>query len=213
MNRLWSHFFGRGLVEPILNLHPDNAPVHPDVLDLLADEFKRSDYDLKHLVRCLTLSRADQRSSKRMPGNEQDDKFFSRMAVKPLDSYVLIDSLATALRRPPAAGQRRRDDAAVFDTRLPGGDPVKFTHSIPQVLKLMNTKDHAEMNPAVQTPTNGKPVDEAIAHLYLAVLARRPSPAETDEMLQYVNELGNPRQGLADVFWVLLNSAEFLVNH
>jgi hypothetical protein len=213
VNRLWSHFFGRGIVEPILNLHPDNEPVHPDVLNLLADEFKRSDYDLKYLVRCITLSHAYQRSCKTVPGNKQDDKYFSHMGVKPLDSYVLIDSLATALRRPHAVGQRRREDAAVFDTRLPGGDPVKYTHSIPQVLRLMNAKEHTDAGSAVQTATTGKPLEEAIAHLYLAVLARRPTATEAAEMARHVNELGNPRQGYADVFWVLLNSAEFLVNH
>jgi|GEM_PF-1121608 len=213
VNRLWSHFFGRGIVEPILNLHPDNEPAHPDVLDLLAEEFRRSDYDLKHLVRVITLTRAYERSSKPVPGNADDVTHFSRMQVKPLDSYVLLDSLATVLRRPLATGTRRRDEAAVFDTRLPGGDPVKYTHGLPQVLKLMNTKDHAEMNGTVQSVTSGRPPAEAIGQLYLAVLGRRPTTAETDEMVGYVNEVGDPRRGLADVFWVLLNSAEFLVNH
>jgi hypothetical protein len=213
VNRLWSHFFGRGIVEPILNLHPDNEPAHPDVLDLLAEEFRRSDYDLKHLVRVITLTRAYQRSSKPVPGNEKDVALFSRMQVKPLDSYVLLDSRATVLRRPLATGQRRRDEAALFDTRLPGGDPVKYTHGLPQVLKLMNTKDHAEMNGTVQSVTAGKPTPEAIAQLYLAVLGRRPTAIETEEMVGYVEQVGDPRRGLADVFWVLLNSAEFLVNH
>lgn len=213
VNRLWSHFFGRGIVEPILNLHPDNQPAHPDLLDLLADEFKRSDYDLKHLVRCITSSQAYQRSSKPVPGNREDNKYFSHMGVKPLDSYVLIDSLAVVLGRTPAEGKKRRENAELFDTRLPGGDPRHYTHSIPQVMLLMNTKDHVEKNKTVQTVTSGKSTDAAIEHLYLAVLARRPTPTETTEMVQYVNELGNPGQGFADVFWVLLNSAEFLVNH
>jgi hypothetical protein len=213
VNRLWAHFFGRGIVEPIVNLHPENEPSHPDLLDLLTEEFKRSDYDLKHLVRSITLSRAYQRSSKRIAGNEEDNKFFSHMAVKPLDSYVLIDSLCVSLRRPVATGTRRRDDAAVFDTRLPGGDPQKYTHSIPQVLKMMNAKEHADANNAMQTVTSGKSPPEAIEQLYLVVLSRRPTTAETEDMVRYVNESPNPRQGFADVFWVLLNSAEFLVNH
>ena len=69
------------------------------------------------------------------------------------------------------------------------------------------------MNPTVQNVTRGKPTDEAIAHLYLAVLARRPSAEESAEMVEYVKQLDNESQGYADVFWVLLNSAEFLVNH
>jgi chemotaxis protein histidine kinase CheA len=212
VNRLWAHFFGRGIVEPIDNLHPDNKPTHPELLDLLADEFKRSDYDVKHLVRCITLSRAYQRTSRPVAGNDDDKTLVSHMAVKPLDSYALVESLWTALSRAPMTGTRRRDAAAEFDTRLPGGDPTKYTHSIPQVLKLMNSKDHLS-NPTIQNVTRGKPVDEAIEHLYLAVLARRPSAEESAEMVEYVKQLESEAQGYAEVYWVLLNSAEFLVNH
>jgi chemotaxis protein histidine kinase CheA len=213
-NRLWAHFFGRGIVEPIDNLHPDNKPAHPEVLELLAEEFKNSDYDLQYLIRCITLTKAYGRSSKPVNGNEDDKELLSHMKVKPLDSFALVDSLWVALRRAPPDGTRRREAAAIFDTRLPGGDPTKYTHSIPQVLKMMNTSDHVGTNSAtVQTVTRSRPTEDAIAHLYLAVLARRPSDAESQQMLTYVQQLGDERQGYADVFWVLLNSAEFLINH
>lgn len=214
VNRLWAHFFGRGLVEPIDNLHSDNEPTHPEVLDLLARQFKDSDYDLQYLIRCITQTQAYGRTSKPAEGNEADQTLLSHMAVKPLDSFALVDSLWVALRRTPPDGSRRRDAAAEFDTRLPGGDPTKYTHSIPQVLKMMNSRDHVNSGGAtVQTVTRGKSPEEAIAHLYLAVLARRPTEAESQQMLAYMQQLGDERQGYADVFWVLLNSAEFLVNH
>ena len=93
------------------------------------------------------------------------------------------------------------------------GKRYDFTHSIPQVLRLMNAREHADMNGPTQSYINGKQPPEAIEHLYLAVLARRPTVEEKDELVQYVAGQSNPRQGMADVFWVLLNSAEFLVNH
>lgn len=214
VNRLWSHFFGRGIVEPIDNLHPDNEPTHPKVLDLLAKEFKNTDYDLQYLIRCITRTKAYGRTSKPLEGNLDDKRLLSHMAVKPLDSFSQVDSLWVALRRAPPDKSRRRDAAAVFDTRLPSGDPRKYTHSIPQVLKMMNSRDHVGTNGStVQTVTRGKSAEEAIAHLYLAVLARRPSTAESQEMLAYVKQLGDERQAYADIFWVLLNSAEFVLNH
>jgi hypothetical protein len=214
VNRLWAHFFGRGIVEPIDNLHPDNEPTHPEVLDLLTEEFKKSDYDLQYIIRCITRTRAYGRTSRPVDGNESDKELLSHMAVKPLDSYALVDSLWVVLMRSPPDGSRRRDAAAVFDTRLPGGDPTRYTHSIPQVLKLMNSNEHmGTSGPTVQNVTRNKPPEEAIAHLYLAVLARRPSEAETGQMLAYVEQVGDQRQAYGDVFWVLLNSAEFLVNH
>jgi hypothetical protein len=136
------------------------------------------------------------------------------MAVKSLDSYALVDSIWVALQRTPPDGSRRRDTAAEFDTRLPGGDPTKYTHSIPQVLKLMNSREHlGASTPTVQTVTRGKTREEAIVRLYLAVLARRPNSTESQQMNEYVQQVGDERQAYGDIFWVLLNSAEFLVNH
>ncbi len=214
VNRLWAHFFGRGIVEPIENLHPDFPPTHPKVLKLLTAEFKKSDYDLQYLIRCITLTAAYQRSSKPLKENRADKTLLSHMAVKPLDSYALVDSLWVVLRRTPPSGERRRDAAAVFDTRLPGGNPTKYTHSIPQVLKLMNNRDHVGTNSStVSLATNGRKIEDAIAHLYLAVLSRHPTPEEAQHMKAYAKNLNNDRQAYADIFWVLLNSAEFLINH
>ena len=101
----------------------------------------------------------------------------------------------------------------MFDTRLPGGDPTKYTHGIPQVLRMLNAKEHSEFNAAVQSATRDKTGPEAVEQLYLAVLARRPTAEETGQMTAYVERVGDVRQAYADIFWVLLNSAEFLVNH
>lgn len=61
-NRLWGHLFGRGLVHPGEMHHVDNPPSHPKLLTLLADELKRSGYQLKPFLRELALSKAYQRS-------------------------------------------------------------------------------------------------------------------------------------------------------
>lgn len=62
VNRLWAHMMGRGLVEPVDLLHPANPPSHPEVLDLLADEFVRSKFDIKGLMREIALTKAYARS-------------------------------------------------------------------------------------------------------------------------------------------------------
>jgi hypothetical protein len=52
--------------------------------------------------------------------------------------------------------------------------------------------------------------------LFLATLTRRPTAAESERLVRYV-ESGGPakdaKRALADVYWALLNSAEFIVNH
>jgi hypothetical protein len=61
-NRLWAHVFGRGLVHPVDNIHPDNPPTHPAVLDLIAAEFRARKYDIRDLVGELVKTRAYARS-------------------------------------------------------------------------------------------------------------------------------------------------------
>ena len=68
VNRLWAHLMGRGLVHPVDLHHVDNPPSHPELLDLLADEFAATKFDVKNLVRELTLTQAYARSSE-MPAD------------------------------------------------------------------------------------------------------------------------------------------------
>src|SRR5205807_309050 len=92
VNRMWAGLFGRGLVNPVDNMHDDNPPSLPALLALLANEFIASEFDIKHLIRCVCNSRAYQRSSRPASGNEKDGELFSRMAVKPIEPEALYDS-------------------------------------------------------------------------------------------------------------------------
>src|SRR5262249_51843248 len=97
VNRTWAQLFGRGLVMPVDNLSDDNPPSHPELLSLLADEFIASRFNVKHLLRCLCLSKAYQRTSKQAVGNETDAEMFSHMTVKPIGPEALFDSLTLVL--------------------------------------------------------------------------------------------------------------------
>jgi hypothetical protein len=58
--------------------------------------------------------------------------------------------------------------------------------------------------------------EKRIEALFLSTLGRKPRPAELSRMVRYVTG-GGPRKdsgaALADVFWALLNSSEFILNH
>jgi hypothetical protein len=44
----------------------------------------------------------------------------------------------------------------------------------------------------------------------------QPRPEENARFVQYIDKGGptsNPKKALADLFWVLLNSPEFMLNH
>ena len=69
VNRLWFVMMGRGLVHPLDQFHADNAPSHPELLDLLAQEFVAHKFDVRWLLRELALSQTYQRSSVLPPGS------------------------------------------------------------------------------------------------------------------------------------------------
>ena len=60
-----------------------------------------------------------------------------------------------------------------------------------------------------------KTIPQKIEVLYLTALARKPSPAELSALDKAFHNSGNrdPILGLQDVFWALLNSNEFIMNH
>src|SRR5207249_7538111 len=96
VNRMWAHFFARGLVHPIEAMHPDNPATHPAVLKTLAADFANSKFDLKRLIRVVCNTRAYQRTSRPLPANANDEKLYSRMPVKVIGARQLLDSLAAA---------------------------------------------------------------------------------------------------------------------
>src|SRR5260370_19131983 len=58
VNRLWKKLLGRGLFEPVDDF--DSHPSHSDLLDWLAYDFMRYDYDVNHTLPLILLSRVYQ---------------------------------------------------------------------------------------------------------------------------------------------------------
>jgi hypothetical protein len=230
VNRTWAQFFGRGIVNPVDDMHEGNAPSHPELLADLSAQFRASGYDVKHLIRAVCNSQAYQRTSK-PAGNNGDaaPELLARMPVKVLTPEQMFDSLGQALGSGPAAGPAGRRgpmmgarqlftprDAfvAFFGVDDGSADPTEYQSGIPQALRLMNSPQLN--NAALLTPLlkSGKTPAQVVEHLYVTTLSRRPTPAETDRLTAYVGKhQGEPRQAYADVLWALLNSSEFTLNH
>jgi hypothetical protein len=223
VNRLWAHFFGRGLVNPIDQMHLGNEPSHPQLLAELAEEFANSSFDLKQLIRGLANSQAYQRTSRVRPGNKQDQQWLSHMAVKPLRPEVLFDSLQVVTKgsgfgptmlKPKASGAPTPRDvfAQFFGNKDLTTDSTELIYGIPQYLRLMNAVDGGPVLAAL-VAQGGDSREKVIELLYLAALGRRPTTAETATMLDYASQASNTTTAYGEIYWVLLNSAEFLLNH
>jgi hypothetical protein len=92
VNRVWRNFMGRGLVEAEDDLRETNPPSNRELFDALVKDFIDHKFDVKHLVRTVMTSAAYQRSSAPRPGNEADDRFYSRYLVRRLSAEVILDA-------------------------------------------------------------------------------------------------------------------------
>jgi hypothetical protein len=221
VNRLWGQFFGRGIVDPVDDFHDGNNPSHPELLDDLARAFADSSFDLKFLIRSLCRTRAYQRSSASTNPAQEDPQLFARMAVKGLTGEQLFDSLVLATGYREGTGRDSPRDQ--FLTRFTlTGKPAEPETSIPQALALMNGKFISDATTLGTSPTllavcetPGMTTVQSIETLYVAGLNRKPTEKELNRLVKYVNHAGTARKAerLGDVFWVVLNSAEFRLNH
>jgi hypothetical protein len=60
------------------------------------------------------------------------------------------------------------------------------------------------------------PTAQKVRSLYMLVLSRPPRAEESERMVRYIDGGGansDPRRAVADVYWALLNSGEFMLNH
>jgi hypothetical protein len=229
MNRLWAHFFGRGLVNPLDDFQDGNPPSHPELLAALTKEFNASGQDLKHMIRILCSTQAYQRTSRPATGNENDEKLYSRMKVKVMSPEVLYDALTQAMevselsqgvrgfgrggggggRGGPVSG--RAEFVRFFTTKEEGDDPNEFGLGVPQFLRLMNSAQFNQSTPVIERlMKNDTPRDKVIEGLYLATLSRRPTEAEAKKLGDFAAKKSDAKAGYTGVLWVLLNSAEFV---
>ncbi len=94
VNRMWSHFFGRGIVDPVDDFRSTNPPTHPELLAELAERFRRDHHDLRKLIRLIVTSRTYQLSGATKPENANDRTNYSHAFPRALDAEVLLDAIS-----------------------------------------------------------------------------------------------------------------------
>ena len=231
VNRIWSNFFGIGIVEPVDDFDERNPASHPELLEEMARGFIGQNYDLKYLVRGITRSRPYQLASRRTHPSQQEPRHFARMLVKGLTSDQLFDSLIWATGNAEnqqtnrfnvvnVNGQRERF-RELFGQQVTS--PGEVQTSILQALLMLNgdfvdqassPQQSMTLSAIIEVPFFKNP--ERIETLFLAALARPPRPDEAERFLKYV-EKQEPdhdwREALGNLYWALLNSSEFSLNH
>lgn len=234
VNRLVGHFLGVGLVEPVDDLRASNPPSNPALMALLAAEFRKSGHDLRHVMRLVLNSRTYQLTSKTVPGNEADRRFYSHYRARRLPAEVLADAVMSltglserfeghpmgvrAIQLPEPAkgsyflslfGQSERVTACACER--------KGEVTLPQLLHLQNGPETMRKlgDPDGRIRRLSKkdwPLERVVDELYQVALSRAATASEKAAILPALE--GVPREeALRDLAWALINSKEFNFNH
>jgi hypothetical protein len=237
-NRLWSHFSGRGLVEPIDDMRDTSPASNEPLLQSLARYTAEQKFDLKQLIRAITTSQVYQLSSTPNASNQRDEQNFSHAAMKSVPAEVLLDAICQATGRPEEFPLQPLGTRAIqlWDNRVNHyflavfGRPLRVTAcecerinepSVAQVLHLMNAP---EIQSKISHPRGrvqqlmraGKTSNDIIEELYLATYSRVPRDHERNSATAYLDAAtadGRRTEATEDLLWTLMNTTEFLFNH
>ncbi|HUR55264.1 MAG TPA: DUF1549 and DUF1553 domain-containing protein [Gemmataceae bacterium] len=215
-NRTWWRLFGRGIVNPVDDMHSANAPSHPELLDLLARRFAESGFDLKSLTRAIVSSKAYQRTSRPGDSPEKQAGLFGRMSVKALSAGQLYDSLVTVFG--PTAGKpgaATRFEFVQFFADDGDPDPTAYRRGIPHLLRQMNSGQFAGRNVAglaARVAKQGRSADDVSGDLFLTILSRRPTATEQSVFRDHIVRSGSVESASRELAWALMMTSEFSLN-
>lgn len=235
VNRYWKHFLGRGLVEPEDDMRVTNPPSNPALLDALAEDFIKSGFDLKHLVRTICQSSTYQLSSEPTELNQGDKLNYSSFYPRRLNAEPLYDAINQVAGTtggfgglPPGTRAVQLPDNGFNDYFLTVfGKPEAESAcecersseaNLAQSLHLLNSTDIQNKiatgggRAAQLAADEERSTEEKVTELYYWAFARPPRPDEFDLVLAHIEKKENKKEAYEDILWALFNTKEFLFN-
>ena len=236
VNRFWSYFFHRGIIDPVDDIRGTNPPINPALLDALTQDFIEHKFDARYLMKRIVTSATYQRSSVPNASNRHDEQSFSHAVPRRIPAEALLDSLVQATGvaenfggAPAGFRAAQLPDANVESPFLHlFGKPQRMDacecerdngSNMLQALHFINGKSILSR---VQNP-NARPAlllrqkftdEQLVTELYLWSLARSPNAAELKLGLEFLKTGEKDRAAaVQDLMWALLNSKDFLLVH
>jgi len=241
-NRIWAHFLGRGVVEPVDDMRVSNPPTNAPLLDGLSQRLVELRFDLRSFVRDICNSRVYQLASNPTPSNVKDTRQFSHAKLRRLRADVLLDSIVAVTGVPRnLPGWPAGTKAVHYYPRVSGdtegphpGDPFfeTFGRSSRGTVCACETKRdptlsqtmHLVVGDTIRDRLNAPGVIKALLEsqdeppkviegLFVRALSRKPTAEELTDLMAFVSGNEKNPEFYEDIFWGLLNSTEFLFNH
>lgn len=240
VNRVWGHYLGVGIVDPVDDFSLANPPSNARLLDALARDFIDHKFDIRHIERQILNSRVYQLSAQTNATNELDRNNYAHAYVRPMMAEVVVDVINSALGVQESFGKTIRPGTAAVEIgpsvtqsqqvdyafRVFGRPPRTsacdceraMDPALPQKLFLMT--DGAMLRKLQQSDNRlnkllkTKMSDEQIFdELFLAALSRFPTDQEKQRFAEYRQAMTDRRAAFTDTLWALLNTREFILNH
>ena len=233
VNRFWSYFFGRGIIDPVDDIRAGNPASNPALLEALTTRFVADGHDVRKLIRHMVMSRTYQLSIVPNRWNEDDLVNFSHSLPRRLSAEQMLDSIAVATGRPlqfsnlpdgMRAAQLPDGMVAGNDFLTLFGRPKRQSAcecerssnvTLSHALNLINGKTLGECvnrsdNRFARLVSEQTDDRKVIEEIYLSCLCRLPTQKELSSI-----RLGDGAQrleGAQDLAWALINSPAFLFN-
>ena len=231
VNRIWSHYFSRGIVDPVDDMRATTPPSVEGLLEALADDFVQSGFDTKHIIRRILNSRTYQLSAEPNETNQLDDRFFSRFYPRPMVAQVLLDVLndvtgteekygryplgTRSVELPLPVSSRFLSLYGRSDREFLGDLDPKLEPTLTQALHMINSSyvnkklksSDGSLSQLIQAKLGNQ---ELINELYLSTLSRFPTDMELQTAEAYIAESPKRRAGCEDLLWALISSRSFI---
>jgi hypothetical protein len=240
VNRVWAHYFGVGIVDPVDDLSQANPPSNARLLDLLAEDFVANGYDIRRLERTILESATYQRSAAANESNRFDKHNFAHGYVRPLMAEVVVDVIDAALgveeqwgndgpkglKMIQVGASRPLNGNVGYALRIFGKSPRTsacdcqraLDPALPQTLYRMTdatvlqkfATKDGRLTRLLKQPMSD---DEVLDELFLASLSRLPTDEERSAFARHRHDAKNRQAVFQDTLWALINTREFILNH
>jgi len=229
VNRLWHRFLGFGLVNPLDQMHSENPPSHPELLQWLARDMAGHQYELRRMIRGIVLSNAYARSSK-LVGDPIAPKFFAVARLKPLTPYQLATSMKIASSDPTGFENQKPEDLEKKLEQIESGargfassiamptddfmigvnEALLFSNNTRISTEFLTESSNSLLGRVKELNDPSKTVDLIVQ----STLCRPATPEEKKLLGDYIQKRSDRQiEACRQVAWALITGAEFRFNH
>ncbi len=226
VNRIWYRFLGRGLVMPLDQMHSENPPSHPGLLQWLARDTENHGYDLRRLIRGIVLSDTYARSSHWDKDIYPGEQLFAVAKLRPLSPMQMGASLQLAATDPESFPKEEKEREQRIESIERSGEGLarnfplpkeRFEVSVDEAMLFANNKDLNQRllgNSLVSRLQQINNLEERAKYAVQTILCRPARMEEVKALANYMQQRQDREESACQqIVWALMTSSEFRFNY